>query len=247
MCGRYTNRLTWSDLHALYNLSAPVSPERNLRARYNICPTTSIQTVIERDAKRELVEMRWGLVPSWWKKKAKETPATFNARAETVAEKPMFRSAFKRTRCLIPASGYYEWHTTPTGKQPFYFTARDGTPLTIAGLWDEWKDIETGEPLKSCTMIITTANDFVKPIHERMPVLLQQNDFAPWLTGKAGTEMLRPAANNYLQAWPVSRRVNSSRADGDDPTLIESIEKDSMPTDGPEALMAWGKRNIQNQ
>jgi putative SOS response-associated peptidase YedK len=227
-------------------LSAPASPERNLRARYNICPTTTIDAVIERDAKRELVPMRWGLVPSWWKKKAKETPATFNARAETVAEKPMFRSAFKRTRCLIPASGYYEWHTTPSGKQPFYFTARDGSPLSIAGLWDEWKDIDTGEPLKSATMIITTANDFVKPIHDRMPVLLHQKDFEPWLTGKAGTEMLRPAAKDYLQTWPVSKRVNSSRTPDDDPTLIDRVD-DAMPTDDPEALIAWGKRNIQNE
>jgi putative SOS response-associated peptidase YedK len=247
MCGRYTNRLTWSEIHALYALSAPASPERNLRARYNICPTTTIDAVIERDAKRELAPMRWGLVPSWWKKKAKETPATFNARAETVAEKPMFRSAFKRTRCLIPASGYYEWHTTPTGKQPFYFTARDGGALSIAGLWDEWKDIETGEPLKSCTMIITTANDFVKPIHERMPVLLQKKDFEPWLTGKAGTEVLRPAANNYLTTWPVSKRVNSSRAPDDDPTLIENIENDPMPTNDPLALLDWGQRNVHKE
>ena len=95
-------------------------------------------------------------------------PATFNARAETVAEKPMFRSAFKRRRCLIPASGYYEWQDTAGGKQPYYFTRRDHQPITIAGLWDEWKDIETSEPVKSCTMIITEANEFVRAIHERI-------------------------------------------------------------------------------
>jgi putative SOS response-associated peptidase YedK len=137
MCGRFTNRLTWRELVALYRLTVPASPERNLPARYNICPTTTIDTVIERDGMRDLVPMRWGLVPSWWKKKAKETPATFNARAETVAEKPMFRSAFKSRRCLIPASGYYEWQNTPTGKQPYYFSTENGSPLTIAGLWDE--------------------------------------------------------------------------------------------------------------
>jgi putative SOS response-associated peptidase YedK len=92
MCGRFTNRLTWREIVALYRLTVPATPERNLPARYNICPTTTIDTVIERDAKREPVPMRWGLVPSWWKKKAKETPATFNARAETVAEKPMFQA-----------------------------------------------------------------------------------------------------------------------------------------------------------
>ena len=149
MCGRFTNRLTWREIVALYRLAVPATPERNLPARYNICPTDTIDAVIERDGKRELMPMRWGLVPSWWKKKAKETPATFNARAETIAEKPMFRDAFKRSRCLIPASGYYEWQKTPTGKQPYYYTAQDGSPLTIAGLWDEWKDIESGQSLMS--------------------------------------------------------------------------------------------------
>ena len=97
--------------------------------------------------------------------------ATFNARAETVETKPFFRDAFKRTRCLIPVSGYYEWQNTPSGKQPWYFTARDGSPLlTAAGLWDEWKDRETGERLKSCTMIVTEPNDFAAEIHDRMPV-----------------------------------------------------------------------------
>ena len=136
----------------------------------------------------------------------------------------MFRSAFKRSRCLIPASGYYEWKNTPNGKQPYYYTARDGSPLTIAGLWDEWKDIETGEPLKSCTMIITNANELASKIHDRMPVLLSPDEFEPWLSGIAGTEILNPAPELALQVWPVSRLVNSSRAPGDDPTLIEEVD-----------------------
>jgi putative SOS response-associated peptidase YedK len=224
MCGRFTNRLTWREIVALYRLSVPLEPERNLPARYNICPTTTIDAVIERDAKRELVPMRWGLVPSWWKKTAKEAPSTFNARAEIVAEKSMFRSAFKRNRCLIPASGYYEWQNTPTGKQPYYYTARDGSPLTFAGLWDEWKDIETGEPLKSCTIIITSANELASKVHDRMPVLLSPDEFEPWLSGQAGTEILNRAPELMLQVWPVSRRVNSSRAPSDDPTLIEEVD-----------------------
>jgi putative SOS response-associated peptidase YedK len=223
MCGRFTNRLTWREIVALYRLSVPATPERNLPARYNICPTDTIDAVIEREGKRELVPMRWGLVPSWWKKKAKEAPATFNARAESVAEKPMFRDAFKRSRCLVPASGYYEWQKTPTGKQPYYYTAHDGSPLTIAGLRDEWKDIETGERLKSCTMIITNANELASKIHDRMPVLLQPKDFDGWMAGTASIEMLKPAPDDYLQVWPVSRRVNSSRAPSDDQTLIEQI------------------------
>jgi putative SOS response-associated peptidase YedK len=138
----------------------------------------------------------------------------------------MFRSAFKRTRCLIPVSGYYEWQDTPGGKQPYHFTRRDGQPVTIAGLWDEWKDIATGEPTKSCTMIITAPNDFVAEVHDRMPVILEPDQFEPWLTGAAGAEFLRPAANDVLQRVPVSKRVNSSRASDDDPTLIEEVALD---------------------
>ena len=182
-----------------------MEPERNLPARYNICPTDTIDAIIERGGKRDLMPMRWGLIPNWWKKSAKEIPATFNARAETVAAKPMFRDAFKRSRCLIPASGYYEWLPTPTGKQPYYYTARDGSPLTFAGLWDEWKDIETGEPLKSCTMIVTNANALAAKVHDRMPVLLLSlgaRDFQAWKLPE--TEMLRDTA---LVAFMRARRT----------------------------------------
>jgi putative SOS response-associated peptidase YedK len=152
--------------------------------------------------------------------------ATFNARAETVETKPFFRDAFKRNRCLIPVSGYYEWQTTPGGKQPWYFTAADGSPLlTAAGLWDEWKDRATGEVLKSCTMIITEPNDFVAEVHDRMPVLLTPEQFTPWLNREAGAEYLKPAPNDYLQRWPVSKRVNSSKADADDATLIDRVSE----------------------
>jgi len=141
MCGRFINRLTWREIVALYRLTVPATPERNLPARYNICPTTSINAVIERDAKRELLPMRWGLVPSWWKKKAKETPSTFNARAETVAVKTMFRSAFKRARCLIPAYGYYEWQNSPTGKHDF-----NGSPVSMSFHSSHSPAIVSGEP-----------------------------------------------------------------------------------------------------
>ena len=219
MCGRFTRKYTWRELVELYRLTSPAS---NLQPRYNICPTTTIDAVIERDGKRRLVPMRWGLVPAWWSKPLKELKlATFNARVETVAEKPFFRSAFKRTRCIIPASGYYEWHDTPDGKQPYYFTARDGSPiLSIAGLWETWNDKATGETLKSCTMIIGPANRFVAEVHDRMPVLLQPTQFSAWLTGTAGLEILKPATDNALQRWPVSKRVNSSRTSDEDASLI---------------------------
>jgi putative SOS response-associated peptidase YedK len=136
----------------------------------------------------------------------------------------MFRSAFKRNRCLIPVSGYYEWQDTPGGKQPWYLTAHDGSPaLTIAGLWDEWKDKTSGETLKSSTMIIAEPNKFVAEVHDRMPVLLAEKDCEPWLSGKAGLELLKPAAKNVLQKWPVSKRGNNSRAPDDDPTLFDKV------------------------
>lgn len=225
MCGRATYGLTWEEIYRLYQLTL-TTPPHNLRPRYNVCPTTTIDTIVSEEGKRDLVPMRWGLVPSWWSKPLKELKlATFNARAETVAEKPFFRGAFKRKRCLIPLSGYYEWQDTPGGKQPWYFTARGGSPaLTVAGLWDEWTDKETGKPLKSCTMIITEPNEFVAEVHDRMPVLLTEDQFDPWLRAEAGTEMLKPAPNDFLQKWPVSKRVNNSRADDDDPTLINEIQ-----------------------
>jgi putative SOS response-associated peptidase YedK len=225
MCGRSTYKLTWEEIVRLYRLTLN-QPPHNMRPRFNVCPTTIIDTIVSQDRHRDLVPMRWGLVPSWWSKPLKEFKlATFNARAETVATKPFFRGPFKRTRCLIPVSGYYEWQDTPSGKQPWYFTARDGSPaLTAAGLWDEWKNPDTGMPLKSCTMVICGPNDFVAEVHDRMPVLLTEKDFEPWLSGTAGIELLKPAPNDLLQKWPVSKRVNSSRASDDDPTLIEKIE-----------------------
>jgi putative SOS response-associated peptidase YedK len=226
MCGRPTYKLTWEEIYRLYQLTLG-KPPHNLRPWHNVCPTTTIDTIVEHDGERGLERMRWGLIPGWWKKPLKELKlATFNARAETVAERPFFRGPFKRTRCLIPVSGYYEWQTTPGGKQPWYFTARDGSPaLTTAGLWDEWKNPETGEPLKSCTMIITEPNEFVAEVHDRMPVLLRQEQFGPWLRGEAGVEYLKPVANDYLQKCSVSKRINSSRADDNDPTLIEPVER----------------------
>src|ERR1700730_18697474 len=223
MCGRFTYKLTWPEIVKLYRLSLD-TPARNPQARYNICPTTTIDTVIGRKGLRAPAPMRWGSIPSWWSKPLKEMNlATFNARVETITEKPMFRRAFKRTRCLIPASGYYEWHDATDGKQPYYFTRRDEAPITIAGLWDEWRDRQAGETIRSCAMIITDANEFVGELHDRMPVILEPEQVEAWLTGTAGLEILKPAANDVLQCWPVSPRVNSSRAPDDDTTLIEPV------------------------
>jgi putative SOS response-associated peptidase YedK len=223
--GRFTVKTTWAELVALCRLTMD-APPHNLRPRYNVCPTDPVDVVTAKDDRRELASMRWGLVPWWWSKPLKELRmATFNARAETVETKPVFRDAFKRSRCLIPISGYYEWQNTPSGKQPWYFTAADGSPiLTVAGLWDEWKNRETGERLKSCTMIVGEPNEFAADIHDRMPVFLRENQFAPWLSGEAGAEVLKPVPSDFLQRWPVSKRANSSKADADDPTLIDRVE-----------------------
>jgi putative SOS response-associated peptidase YedK len=225
MCGRFTQKYTWRELVELYR---PTQAARNLEPRYNVAPTTTIDAVHVRDGSRELVPMRWGLVPSWWKKTLKEVPSTFNARCETVAEKPVFRSAFKRTRCIIPASGYYEWRTVNGAKQPFYFSASDTGVLSIAGLWDEWKDIASGEPLLSCTMIVTEANEFAGRVHDRMPVFLAEDSFEAWLDGSAGAELLRPAPENLLHVWLVSKASTDPAAAATIPRL--SIASPVDPT-----------------
>jgi putative SOS response-associated peptidase YedK len=219
MCGRFTQAYTWRELYELYRLTCPPA---NIEPRYNIAPTTTTDVVVPHEASRDLISMRWGLIPSWWKKTTKEVPSTFNARAETVVSKPMFRTAFKRGRCLIPASGYYEWQPTPGGKQPYYISAADHSPLSMAGLWDQWTGVEKGARVQSCTIIVTAANALTGAIHDRMPVIIEPKDFGPWLSGEAGTELLRPAPDNRLRLWPVSKRVNRT-GNIDDSVLIEEI------------------------
>ena len=229
MCGRFTQKITWPELIELYRLT---QTPPNLRPNYNVCPTDPISVIIPGEKGLFLTPMRWQLIPRWWKRPLKELPATFNARAETVAEKPMFRDAFKRNRCLIPASGYFEWHTSSKEKQPYYFTPRNGSVLTFAGLWEEWKDRVNNETITSCTMLITTANSFVSAVHDRMPAILEPDKIGPWLAGSAGTELLKPAPEDALRMWPVSKRV-SKPGNGDDPTLIEPVTLQSTVSDSP--------------
>jgi putative SOS response-associated peptidase YedK len=127
------------------------------------------------------------------------TTGDVQPRAETVASKPMFRDAFKRSRCVIPASGYYDWEPTPTGKQPYYITAADGAIISFAGVSDQWHNVETGERIASCTIIVTAANDATRAIHDRMPVVFAEPDLEPWLTGAAGPELLLPAPSEALR------------------------------------------------
>src|SRR5262249_52777853 len=209
---------TWDDIQDLYDL--PDGPPPNLPAHYNIAPTDPVEVVRPTaEGVRELVTMRWGLVPWWWKKPLKQLPASFNARAETVADKSMFRDPFKRHRCIIPASGYYEWLKKPDGRQPYYITAADGGVLSFAGLWDRWKDLETGEPVISCTIIVTDANALTRPIHDRMPVVLDKADIVPWLSGKTGIELLKPAAEDRLRMWRGARGGGKTGT-GEDATTL---------------------------
>lgn len=224
MCGRFTRYYTWAEVHRLYRLTTLAS---NIQPRYNICPTTIVDVVISGDGTRSLVPMRRGLIPGWWKKSLKELRlATFNARAETIAERPMFRDSFNRRRCLMPVSGYYEWADTLDGKRPYYFTRRDGQVLTIAAVQDGWVDPATREAVRSCTMVITEPNKFVAEVHNRMPVILEATDFEQWERGDAkdAAALMNAAGEDVLQKWPVSKRVNNSRTSDDDATLIDKIE-----------------------
>lgn len=217
MCGRFTQFYTWAEVHAFLSL---VGPARNLQPRYNIAPTTTIDVAVQGQDGRALVPMRWGLIPGWWRKGVKEVPATFNARRETVVEKPMFRGAYKAgRRCVIPLSGFYEWKTEPDGKLPHFISGAAEPVLGVAGLWERWRDPE-GEEILSATMIVQPANDFMGAIHTRMPVFVDKGDVEGWLSGEAGLDALRPADAELLRAWPVSKRVNKVGHD-DDSTLTE--------------------------
>ena len=162
MCGRFTQHLSWAEIHRLADL---IGQPRNLAPRFNIAPTTQIEVVRAGEAGNELVPMRWGLVPSWWKKSLNELPSTFNARAETVTEKPMFRAAFKARRCIIPASGFYEWTGKAGAKTPHYFSAPSGEPLALAGLWERWRDPESDASFDSATIIVGAASKWMSRFH----------------------------------------------------------------------------------
>ncbi|KAB2689684.1 SOS response-associated peptidase [Brucella tritici] len=213
MCGRFTQTYTWAEIYAMYNLTA--TTPRNIQPRYNIAPTTQVGVITHDGEHLAYSEMRWWLVPSWWSKDLKSVPTTFNARSEDIASKPMFRTALKSTRCLIPATGFFEWSGPKEARLPWFISAKDGRPLTFAGLHDRWKDRETGEKVTSCTIITCNANPFMQKIHTRMAVILQESDWRAWLA-EPRVDLLKPANDDNLQAWRVSTNVNSSRYQGED-------------------------------
>ncbi|MGD8497963.1 MAG: SOS response-associated peptidase [Chromatiales bacterium] len=226
MCGRYVQSTPIDELASVLEARVRVD---EWRPRYNITPGSMVLACrLGDDGGRDLVLLHWGLIPSWAKDR-KLGFRTINARAETVADKPAFRAAFKRRRCLIPADGYYEWRATASGKQPYFFSSRDGRPLAFAGLWEQWTDKETGEQLQSCTIIVTEASERLRPIHDRMPVVLGVEDYAIWLDCESCDRerlrpLLRPAEPDAIEVHAVDRRVNSPAHD--DPSLIEPIPDD---------------------
>jgi len=209
MCGRFTFALSPEMLAEIFG----VTVNEALPARYNIAPTQ--QVLIIRDAATEgryLSPVKWGLVPSW----AKDPSIggrMINARCETVHEKPAFRHCFRARRCIIPASGFFEWAATPAGKKPHYLTMRDGSPLALAGIWDTWKSPQ-GEIVETCAILTTTSNNLLAALHDRMPVLLHPTEFGLWLDRSVNDHeklkrLFQPYPAELMQEWEVSTMVNS--------------------------------------
>ena len=211
MCGRYTLHSGREALQDQFGVEFFASPE----ARYNIAPSQNVNIIY---IKNDLLKPRvlglahWGLIPSW-SRDAKIAQHTINARAETVAEKPSYRSAFKKRRCLIPADGFYEWQKTGDGKQPYYIKLPDNKPFAFAGLWEVWHDPQSSEVVPSCSIITTTANAAMTAIHQRMPVILSDKDYDSWLDPEIQDanrlqNLLQHRQNHEMKIYPVSKFVN---------------------------------------
>jgi len=219
MCGRY-------ELHthpAAVALAFGLAHAPAFGARYNIAPMQNVPIVRHNAAgERELVQVRWGFVPRWAKDPAIGA-RMINARAETIHERPAFRNAFQRHRCLVPADGFYEWRRGPAGKQPVRIHRAYGRPFGMAGLYERWLSPE-GEVLDTCTIVTTGANALLRPIHDRMPVIVPPEHYARWLDAAADdvADLFDPASAGDVRVHPVSTRVNAVR--NDDASLIEAVE-----------------------
>lgn len=225
MCGRFAFFSPHEAIAQLFGLKD--APE--IEPRYNIAPTQFIPTV-RHDAAgaRRLALLYWGLVPSWAKEKSIGA-RMINARGDTLREKPAFRSAFKRRRCLVLADGFYEWQARPQGKQPYFIRMRSGEPFAMAGLWETWRESGGGEPLESCAIVTTSSNTKLAPIHDRMPVILPPEQYDLWLDQRNDdveslSRLLLPYPANAVEAVEVSKRVNNARNDG--PELINPSPRD---------------------
>jgi len=216
MCGRFTNSAKPKDIEKEFKVGK-LNPKL-FTPRYNIAPTQMIPAVLEMDGERIVNELRWGLIPSWAKDDSIGNK-TINARAETLAEKPSFKNAFKSRRCIIPASGFYEWAKKGSGtKQPFYFYLKEKDVFGFAGLYEEWLDKTTGELVESCTIITTEANEVLEPVHDRMPVILKAENYDLWLNEKEKDtnilqNLLVPYPAKEMASHEVSKAVNSPSYD----------------------------------
>jgi putative SOS response-associated peptidase YedK len=231
MCGRFTLRTPATVLIEHFDLDVRADKQLPLfEPRYNIAPTQDV-VVVRADATnglRTASMMRWGLLPAWSKGVA-SGPPMINARSETLAEKPAFRSAFRSRRCLIPADGFYEWQQSISGakgkKQPFWIHRPDGEPFAFAGLWEKWRDPSAELAIESCTIVTTAANSSLSYLHDRMPVILAPGDYSLWLDSKVDEpgklqHLLEACGNDELVAEPVSIHVN--RVANDDARCIEA-------------------------
>ena len=207
MCGRFFIDLSPSDILERFKIPGQESFFQN----YNITPSQQIAAIRAGETGRELVNLKWGLLPSW-SKTDKSQYSMINARAETVHSKPAYRNAFRQRRCLIPASGFYEWQKTATGKQPWAIGMKDDAPFAMAGIWEHWQQGE--QVIESCSIIVTESNDCIRPIHDRMPCIISAEEYDQWLDkGNTKTDdllhLLRSYPSDAMKAWPVSTRVNS--------------------------------------
>ncbi len=223
MCGRFTQKADQKTIKKEFKVDS--LQETILKPRYNIAPTQEIVAVLESNGERMIDALRWGLIPSWAKDESIGNKM-INARAETLAEKPSFRNAFRSHRCIIPASGFYEWQKAAKGaKQPFYFHLKDKEVFGFAGLYEQWVDRETGEQIETCTIITTEANKVLEPVHDRMPVILKPENYEQWLDAKEKDtdklqELLVPYPAIEMDSYKVSKSVNTPS--NDSPELIKN-------------------------
>lgn len=206
MCGRYTAKWDLQAFSGHFETPTPL-----FAANYNIAPQSDVPIVRLNRGERETAIVRWGLIPSWAKSPEEFNANLFNARSETVREKPAFKGALKIRRCLIPTSGFYEWQRLENSKQPYFFHHAESDPFAFAGLWERWEGF-SGRVLETCTILTTEANNLVRPVHDRMPVILNAKDYDEWLDHdiKQPEELehlLQPLPEKLLRAYPVSRRV----------------------------------------
>lgn len=231
MCGRFTKHLSQGERAALRAQEFREIPRTTpnplavSRARYNIAPSQPIDVIRRHPETGALQEdpLIWGLVPRWTKD-LKSARKPINARSETVRTSGMFRDSFTRRRCLVPMDAFYEWSGEKPPKQPWAIARRDGQEMLVAAIWDGWRDPTNGEVLRTVALLTTDANETVQPIHHRMPVIIDPTDVEIWLgdDADAAAALMKPAPNDVLRAWRVSRAVNDVRRDG--PELLEPTE-----------------------